>query len=72
MAKIEGRGMVFGDFDAYLAWAREQVCIDCGAKASEKGGDSWVTETQCSPCWKKYGAPDNRGKSVPEASTGNG
>ncbi len=59
MAGIEVRGESFADFDDYLTWARAQVCIDCGAKASEKT-EWWATEIQCSPCCAKFGPPENR------------
>jgi hypothetical protein len=74
------------EWDRYLKWRDEQVCVNCGKKfGSEKGmsvaewvdsgmsdlDDSmWVTETQCVPCWKKHGSG---GKSRADmlAETGN-
>lgn len=47
------------NFEAYKRWADSQVCVDCGAKRSERL--EWVTETQCMPCWKKLGPPESRG-----------
>lgn len=58
------------EFDKYKQWREKQVCVDCGAKASDrkrdKDGvildeDTWVTEIQCLKCWKKNGCPENRG-----------
>ena len=51
-------------FERYQAWAAEQRCVDCGRtpaeiKKQDTGGR--MTETQCYRCWKKLGAPENRG-----------
>lgn len=42
------------EMDAYRAWAAQQSCIHCGAKASERERDEngrftfwWNTETDC-------------------------
>jgi hypothetical protein len=54
-------------FDEYLKWLRTCVCVDCGAKQSERprdehgvAMDTWVTETQCLSCWQKNGDAEFR------------
>ena len=51
--------------DAYKAWCNQQVCVVCGAEYSKREKNLpiekwWVTETQCSPCWVRFGPPGNR------------
>ena len=56
--------------DPYKAWCNEQVCVDCGAEYAKRKKNLpiekwWVTETQCAPCWRRFGAPGDRNPAHP-------
>ncbi len=48
-----------GTMEPYREWARQQVCIHCGDKASDRERDEngkitgkwWLTETDCGCTW---------------------
>jgi hypothetical protein len=52
MARDETFVASASNWNAYLAWSRAQVCVGCGAKASERTPEKpWVTEVECMACW---------------------